>query len=83
LGTHRNARQFQQPCDDTRTVYLSFDADSNGSGPQASEQLAHRLGAHGMLTRRIVRPTGHNPNSFFVQGGDAGQFQSLLEAAQP
>ena len=27
-------------------------------------------------------PEGHDPNSFFVQGGDAHQFQSLLEAAQ-
>jgi len=38
---------------------------------------------HGILTRHIVLPAGHDPNSFFVQGGDAGQFQSLLEAAQP
>jgi DNA primase len=83
LGTHLNARQFQQLCDSPRTVYLSFDADLNGSGPQASERLAHRLGAHGLLTRRIELPEGHDPNSFFVQGGDAGQFQSLLEAAQP
>jgi hypothetical protein len=28
-------------------------------------------------------PLGHDPNSFFVQGGDAHQFQSLVEAAQP
>jgi DNA primase len=83
LGIHLNARQFQQLCDGPRTVYLSFDADANGSGPQASEQLAHRLGAHGIMARRIVLPEGHDPNSFFVQGGDAGQFQSFLEAAQP
>jgi DNA primase len=83
MGTHLNARQFQQLCDGPRTVYLSFDADSSGSGPQASEQLAHRLGAHGMLTRRIVLPAGHDPNSFFVQGGDARQFQALVETAQP
>jgi DNA primase len=83
MGTHLNARQFQQLCDGPRTVYLSFDADANGSGRQASQQLAHRLGVHGILTRHIVLPAGHDPNSFFVQGGDAGQFQSLLEAAQP
>src|SRR6202158_5056530 len=83
MGTHLNARQWQQLCDAPRTVYLSFDADSNGSGPQASEQLAHRLEAYGILTRRIVLPAGHDPNSFFVQGGGAGQFQSFLEAAQP
>jgi DNA primase len=83
LGSHLNARQFQQLCDGPRTVYLCFDADSNGSGPQASEQLVHRLEAHGMLTRRIVLPAGHDPNSFFVQGGDARQFQALVETAQP
>ena len=83
MGTHLNARQWQQLCDAPRTVYLSFDADSNGSGPQASEQLAHRLGAHGIPARRIVLPEGHDPNSFLVQGGDARQFQSLLEAARP
>jgi DNA primase len=83
MGTHLNTRQFQQLCDVPRTVYLSFDADANGSGPQASQQLAHRLEARGILTRRIVLPEGHDPNSFLVQGGDVGQFQSLLEAAQP
>jgi len=69
-------------CDGPRTVYLSFDADTSGAGQQASEQLAHRLGAHGILTRRIVLPEGHDPNSFFLQGGDRHRFQSLMEAAR-
>jgi hypothetical protein len=30
----------------------------------------------------VSLPEGHDPNSFFAQGGDARQFQSLLEAAQ-
>jgi DNA primase len=63
-------------------VYLSFDADASGAGPQAAEQLAHRLRAHGILTRRVVLPEGHDPNSFFLQGGDVHQFQSLMEAAR-
>ena len=33
-----------------------------------------------MNVRRVSLPDGHDPNSFFVQGGDARQFQSLLEA---
>ena len=82
LGIHLNARQFQQLCDGPRTVYLSFDADTSGAGQQASEQLAHRLGAHGILSRRIVLPEGHDPNSFFLQGGDRHRFQSLMEAAR-
>jgi len=83
LGTHLNAEQFQQLCDRPRTVYLTFDVDANGSGQKASQQLAQRLCAQGIATRRVLLPDGHDPNSFFAQGGDARQFQSLLEAAQP
>jgi DNA primase catalytic core len=81
FGTHLNTFQFQQLCDRPRTVYLTFDVDANGSGQQASQQLAHRLRAQGIATRRVFLPDGHDPNSFFVQGGDAAQFQSFLEAA--
>jgi DNA primase len=83
LGTHLNACQFQQLCDRPRTIYLTFDVDANTSGQRASQQLALRLQAQGLTTRRVLLPDGHDPNSFFVQGGDARQFQSLLEAAQP
>ena len=83
LGTHLNADQFRQLCDGRRTVYLTFDVDTNQSGQQAAVQLAQRLAAEGIATRRVLLPQGHDPNSFFVQGGDAQQFQSLLEAAQP
>jgi DNA primase len=83
LGTHLNASQFRQLCEGPRTVYLTFDVDANGSGQQASLQLAQRLQAQGIAARRVLLPAGHDPNSFFVQGGDARQFQSLLEAAQP
>lgn len=81
LGTHLNACQFRQLCDRSPTVYLTFDVDANGGGQQASQGLAHRLRAQGIATRRVLLPPGHDPNSFFVQGGDARQFQSLLEAA--
>ena len=81
LGTHLNAEQFQQLCDRPRIVYLTFDVDANGSGQQASQQLAQRLRAQGIITRRVILPDGHDPNSFFVQGGDARQFHSLLEVA--
>jgi DNA primase len=83
LGIHLNACQFQQLCGGPRTVYLTFDVDANGSGQQASQGLALRLRVQGIATRRLLLPQGHDPNSFFVQGGDACQFQSLLEAAQP
>lgn len=83
LGTHLNDGQFRQLCHGPRTVYLTFDVDANQSGQQAAKQLAHRLGAQGIAARRVMLPQGHDPNSFFVQGGDALQFHSLLEAARP
>ena len=57
LGTHLNARQFRQLCDGPRTVYLAFDADANGSGQQAAQSLACRLGEQGVnvRTRRAAR----------------------------
>jgi DNA primase len=83
MGNHLNAYQFRQLCDSTRTVYLTFDADSNGSGQQAAQWLAYRLKEQGLTVRRVSLPDGHDPNSFFVKGGDAQQFQCLLEAARP
>jgi DNA primase len=83
LGNHLNARQFQQLCDGRRTVYLTFDADTNGSGEHAARTLSARLRQQGVAALRISLPDGHDPNSFFVQGGGAQQFQSLLEAARP
>ena len=82
MGTNLNTRQFRQLCDGTRTVYVAFDADSNGSGQQAAQSLVCRLTEEGVKVRTVALPGGHEPNSFFVQGGDACQFQSLLEAAQ-
>jgi hypothetical protein len=36
-----------------------------------------------VATRCVQLPDGQDPNSFFVEGGDARQFQRLLEAARP
>jgi DNA primase len=82
LGTNLNARQFRQLCDGPRTVHLAFDADTNGSGQKAAQSLAYRLTGRGVNARTVSLPEGHDPNSFFVQGGDASQFQSLLEEAR-
>jgi DNA primase len=82
LGTHLNVQQFRQLCDRPRTVYVAFDADSNGSGQQAAQCLSQKLREQGTTARRVLLPDGHDPNSFFVQGGDAGQFQCLLEQAR-
>jgi DNA primase len=81
LGTHLNARQLRQLCDGLRTVYLAFDADSNGSGQQAAQRLSRTLRERSVDTRLISMPEGHDPNSFFVGGGNAQEFQLLLEEA--
>jgi len=83
LGVNLNARQFRQLCDGLRTVYLAFDADANGSGQKAAQSLACRLREQGIHVWTISLPDGHDPNSFFVQGGDADQFHGLLEASRP
>ena len=87
LGSHLNALQFRQLCahdgcdSQRRTVYLAFDADANGSGQQAAQRLSHRLQAAGITARRVELPDGHDPNSFFVSGGNAHEFHALLESA--
>jgi DNA primase len=83
MGTQLNAYQFRQLCDGMRTIYLAFDADANGSGQRAARALSERLSGQGVAALRVSLPDSHDPNSFFVQGGDARQFESLLEAAQP
>jgi DNA primase len=84
MGSHLNAQQLRQLCDGVcRTVYVAFDFDANGSGQQAAQRLARHLSAQGVVALRIELPDGHDPNSFFVQGGEAEQFQRLLERALP
>jgi DNA primase len=83
LGTHLNRHQLRQLSDCNRTVYLAFDADSNGSGQHAAQSLADRLRQQGLDARKVSLPAGHDPNSWFVQGGDERQFQMLLENAEP
>ena len=79
LGTQLSERQFQQLCEGPRTVYLAFDADANGSGRQAAQCLAGRLRERGITARLVSLPANHDPNSFFVAGGDAQSFHRLLQ----
>jgi DNA primase len=83
LGIHLNARQVRQLCEGPRTVYLTFDADDNGSGQQAAQCLSRTLRERGVTTRLVSLPEGHDPNSFIVGGGNAQEFQHLLEEARP
>jgi DNA primase len=82
MGTQLNQHQFRQLCLGMRTIYLAFDADVNGSGQRATQVLAHRLREHGLNVGTVELPQGHDPNSFFANGADAGEFQALLGAAK-
>src|SRR5215468_10287048 len=53
MGNQLNMHQYRQLCDSPRTVYLTFDADSNGSGRQAAQWLACRLREQGLNTQRV------------------------------
>lgn len=84
FGNHLNPRQIGQLRDGaSRTVYLAFDADANHSGQQAAQRLSQQAWNEGVSLRRVELPPGHDPNSFFVNGGDANQFQHLLQRAVP
>ena len=84
LGSHLNARQLHQLSDQVpRILYLAFDSDANGSGQQAAQRLSQRLLQQGATALRVQLPDGHDPNSFFVGGGDGQQFQQLLDRALP
>ena len=84
LGSRLNALQLRQLCDATaRTVYLAFDSDANRGGQTAARQLADYLTQRRLTVRSVSLPEGHDPNSFFVNGGNADQFRRLLEQARP
>jgi DNA primase len=82
LGCHLNARQCRELCDHRGTVYVAFDSDANQSGQEAAQRISSCLASGGVTVRRVHLPHGHDPNSFFVHGGDAQQFQYLLEEAR-
>jgi DNA primase len=81
MGNHLNTQQLRQLCDRPRIVYVAFDADKNGSGQAAAQCLARRLREQRITARPVLLPEGHDPDSFFIAGGDADDFQRLLEEA--
>ena len=84
FGTHLTAMQLRQLTKKPAShVYIVFDQDENQAGQKASQQLAQRLEIAG-LTARIVRlPAGYDPNSYFLDGATAADFQACLALAQP
>ena len=54
-----------------RASGIGYLPDADGNGRE-----------RGITVRLVSLPEGHDPNSFFVQGGSARQFQSRLDAAK-
>jgi hypothetical protein len=66
---------------DVRKTARYAGKDCDPLHPQAAQCLSRRLQERGISTRRVSLPEGHDPNSFFVGGGNAQEFQHLLERA--
>jgi DNA primase len=83
LGTHLTPSQFDQLSDrPDRPVCIAFDQDENQAGQRAAHQLAQRLASAGISARVVQLPAGHDPNSYFVAGATAADFNSCLQRAQ-
>jgi len=79
-GIHLTAAQFAQLCDRSdREVFIVFDSDGNGAGQRAAMHLAHRLRSGGLRAHVVTLPDGHDPNSYFVAGATAADFQACLD----
>ena len=83
LGTHLNTTSSTSSVKANAPSISSSTSIRTKAGNRLHSRLAHRLGEHGIAARRVLLPAGHDPNSFFVGGGDAQQFQSLLKEARP
>ena len=84
LGAHLTSAHLEQLTQPpSRPVYIVFDQDENQAGQQASRQLAQQLESAGLMALIVRLPEGHDPNSYFLAGATAADFQACLSAAQP
>lgn len=81
FGIYLTSIQFSQlsHCQG-RTVFIAFDSDA--AGRQAALLLGERLCAAGIQARIIDLPPGHDPNTYFVSGASAMQFEAHLRNAR-
>lgn len=84
LGSNLNPVQWAQLSGSpSRTVYVCFDADDNGSGQSAARHLCRRLRRAGVEALRVTLPAGSDPAALFAGGTSAAEFQRWLERARP
>jgi DNA primase len=83
FGIHLSRLQLAQLGDSfERKVYIAFDSDNNGAGQSAARFLAQRLVHVGLKACIVHLPLGADPNSYFVAGATAGDFQRCLNLAE-
>jgi DNA primase len=83
FGTYLTLGQLRQLSDvPGRQVYLVFDQDENRAGQHASEALALRLQRLGLTVSLVQLPAGEDPNSYFVRGATAADFDVCLQGAK-
>jgi len=82
IGTQLTPLQLVQLSDQPgRSIYIAFDQDQNGAGQKASYQLALLLKSAAIPARMVQLPDGHDPNSYFVAGATAADFNRRLREA--
>lgn len=80
-GVHLTPTQFAQLSDrPDRTVFITFDSDP--AGQNASRVLAQKLRNAAINVRTVDLPTGHDPNSYFLAGASAADFQNCLRQSR-
>jgi len=83
FGAHLTQAQLTQLCDcPGREVFIAFDSDPNGAGQEGARSLAQRLDRAGLKVHIVDLPEGQDPNSYFVSGATAADFDECLRRAR-
>jgi DNA primase len=81
FGVHLSPNQLEQLAQrPDRTVFITFDSDS--AGQNASTVLAQKLRTAAINVRIVDLPPRHDPNSYFLSGASAADFQDCLDQAR-
>jgi DNA primase len=81
FGVYLTSRQISQLSEGPRrTLFIAFDSDR--AGQHAALLLAQRLCTAALQVRIIDLPAGEDPNSYFVSGASAAQFENCLRNAR-
>jgi hypothetical protein len=81
FGVHLTPTQLAQLSHRSdRTVFITFDSDP--AGQHASGLLAQKLRNAAINLRIVDLPAGHDPNSYFLAGASAAEFQNCLRQSR-